>query len=311
MTKEKWQGHIAVLFTNIIFGLNTPIAKTLIPQWIDSYSLTFLRMLTGAIIFWLISLFMTDEKVNKRDLGILFLGGLFGLAGAQLSFATAIIYTSPVNITLIAAMTPLIVMLLAALLLKEPITSKKAIGVFIGISGALLIILRSAGTVTNNEGTMIGIFFCIMNAAAYALYLVTTRSISQRYKPLTLMKWMFLFSAIVTAPFGFADLASAKAFSAATEWSVLLRIGYVVIMATVVAYLLVPMALKRIRPTTAGMYNNAQPIIASSVAIFIGQDVMTWDKPVAAALVFIGVYLVTQSKSKEDLGKIKDSTQQK
>lgn len=302
MTKDKWQGHIAILATNIIFGLNTPIAKTLVPQWISPFALTLLRMSFGAIIFWLISLFMANEKVSKRDLGILCLGGLFGLVGAQLTFATSLTYTSPVNISLIAAMTPLVVMLLAAIILKEPITSKKAAGVFVGISGALLIIFQSAGNITK-PGNMTGIFFCIMNASTYAFYLVITRSVSQRYKPVTLMKWMFLFSAIVSIPFGYTDLMNAKVFSAVTEPSALIRIAYVVIMATGVAYFLVPMALKRIRPTTASMYNNAQPIIASSVAILIGQDTLTWDKPVAALLVFAGVYLVTQSKSKEDIEK--------
>lgn len=127
------------------------------------------------------------------------------------------------------------------------------------------------------------------------------RPVSQHYSPINLMKWMFLFSALISLPLGYRDLLHTPAFEATTELHVWLRIAYVVIMATGIAYFLVPMALKRIRPTTASMYNNLQPIIASMIAILIGQDIFTWDKPVAAVLVFTGVYLVTQSKAKEEI----------
>ena len=299
MTKDKWQGHMAILATNLIFGLNTPIAKTIVPVWIGPYGLTLLRMSFATLIFWLVGLFAAKEKIAIRDLVIIFFGALFGLVGAQLSFANALLYTSPVNISIIAAMTPVAVMLLAAIVLKEPITLKKATGVLLGAGGALLIIFHSISG-TQTEGSLLGNLLCVINVITYAVYLVITRPVSQRYSPIALMKWMFLFSALISLPFGFTDLMHTKAFQAGVEWNVLLRIAYVVIMATGIAYFLVPMALKRIRPTTASMYNNLQPIIASVIAILIGQDILTWDKPVAALLVFSGVYLVTQSKAKTD-----------
>lgn len=303
MTKEKWQGHIAILMTNVIFGLNTPIAKTLVPEWIHPFALTLVRMSCATVVFWGISLFLPREKVCRKDLAILFFAALFGLIGAQLSFAVALQYTSPVNISLIAAMTPVIVMLMAALFLKEPITGKKAGGVFIGACGALLLILQSSPVGSGANNTL-GTLLCIVNIVTYATYLIITRTISQRYSPVTLMKWMFFFAALVAIPLGFNKLGESKIFTTPIpDTSALLRLGYIVVMATGVAYLLVPIALKRIRPTTVSMYNNAQPIIASIVAILIGQDIFTWDKPVAAALVFFGVYLVTQSKSRADIEK--------
>lgn len=303
MTKDKWQGHIAILTTNFIFGLNTPIAKTIVPEWISPYALTLVRMSCATIIFWAVSLFVPREQVAPRDLITIFWGALFGLVGAQLSFANALLYTSPVNISIIAAMTPVAVMLLAALVLKEPITFKKAAGVLIGASGALLIILQSSALNVNKESSLIGNMLCIVNVITYAIYLVITRPVSQRYAPVTLMKWMFLFSALISLPLGWGDVAEAKVFSDTTNLSVILRLLYIIIMATGIAYFLVPTALKRIRPTTVSMYNNIQPIVASIIAIIIGQDVMSWDKPVAACLVFTGVYLVTQSRAKDDIVK--------
>ena len=299
MTREKWQGHIAILMTNVIFGLNTPIAKTLVPEWIHPFALTLVRMSCATLIFWSISLFLPREKVSFKD----FFAALFGLIGAQLSFAVALQYSSPVNISLIAAMTPVIVMLMAAVFLKEPITGKKATGVFIGACGALLLILQSTPADGGSNHTL-GTLLCIVNIVTYATYLIITRTISRRYSPVTLMKWMFLFAALVALPLGLDKLGESKIFmTPVLDLNALLRLAYIVIMATGVAYLLVPIALKRIRPTTVSMYNNAQPIIASIVAILIGQDSFTWDKPVAALLVFLGVYLVTQSKSRADIEK--------
>lgn len=305
ITKEKWHGHIAILTTNLIFGLNTPIAKTIVPEWISPFALTLLRMSFATAIFWAVGLFAKKEQVSRGDLVTIFFGALFGLVGAQLSFASALQYTSPVNISIIAAMTPVAVMLLAAGVLKEPITLKKAAGVLIGASGALLIILHSNAINSNKESNLIGNLLCVVNVITYAIYIVITRPVSQRYSPVTLMKWMFLFSALISLPFGYKTLPYAPVFSDASDWSIILRLSYIVVMATGIAYFLVPMALKRIRPTTVSMYNNVQPIVASIIAIIIGQDVLSWDKPVAACLVFTGVYLVTQSKSKEDIKKEK------
>lgn len=302
MTKEKWEGHIAILFTNLIFGLNTPIAKTIVPEWISPTALTALRMSFATLIFWTIASFFPKEKVYGKDLVTILFGALFGLVGAQLSFATALKYTSPVNISLIAAMTPVVVMLMAAIWLKEPITLKKAAGVAAGIAGTLLLIFHSSGVI-KGPNEMLGNLLSIVNIITYGIYLIITRSVSLRYTPITLMKWMFLFSALFSLPLGWQDLGMAKAFSGTAPISVLGRLSYIVLIATGLAYFLVPMALKRIRPTTVSMYNNAQPLIASTIAIVIGQDVFSWEKPVAAALVFTGVYLVTQSKSKEDIRK--------
>lgn len=303
MTKDKWHGHLTILATNFIFGLNTPIAKTIVPEWISPYALTLVRMSCATLIFWIAGFFVRKEHVTTRDLVTIFFGALFGLVGAQLSFANALLYTSPVNISIIAAMTPVAVMLLAALVLKEPITFKKATGVIIGASGALLIILHSTALNNSKTGNLIGNLLCIVNVITYAIYLVITRPVSQHYSSVTLMKWMFLFSALISLPLGIGDIPEAKVFSDTTSLNIILRLAYIVIMATGIAYFLVPMALKRIRPTTVSMYNNVQPIVASVIAIIIGQDILSWDKPIAACLVFTGVYLVTQSKSKEEVDK--------
>jgi hypothetical protein len=303
MTKDKWHGHIAIFSANILFGLNIPIAKTLMPEWIDPVGLTFLRMSFGALAFWATSLFVLNEKVSKKDLLILFFCAILGTTINQLTFIQGLGMTSPIDAGLIVTMNPMMVMLISALILKEPITSKKAGGVLIGACGAVLIIWHSyaAGTSGGSGSSMTGNLLCFISVICYATYLVISKPIAQRYSPVTLMKWMFLFSTILMAPFSIQDVVEAKLFSADTTFTALSSLFYVVFAATFLAYFLIPIALKRIRPTTISMYNYAQPLVASTLAIIIGQDHLTWDKPVAAVLVFTGVYLVTQSKSRADM----------
>ena len=210
--------------------------------------------------------------------------------------------TSPIDAGLIVTMNPMMVMLISALVLKEPITSKKAGVVLIGACGALLIIWQSYYTINQGHGgSLMGNLLCFISVVSYATYLVISKPIAQRYSPVTLMKWMFLFSTILMLPFSMQDVVNAKLFSEETSLSALTSLFYVVFFATFLAYLFIPIALKRIRPTTISMYNYAQPLVAATLAILMSQDTLTWDKPIAALLVFTGVYLVTQSKSRADL----------
>lgn len=209
--------------------------------------------------------------------------------------------TSPIDAGLIVTMNPMMVMLISALVLKEPITSKKAGGVLIGACGALLIIWQSYTINQGHGGSLMGNLLCFISVVSYATYLVISKPIAQRYSPVTLMKWMFLFSTILMLPFSMQDVVNAKLFSEETSLSALTSLFYVVFFATFLAYLFIPIALKRIRPTTISMYNYAQPLVAATLAILMSQDTLTWDKPIAALLVFTGVYLVTQSKSRADL----------
>lgn len=298
---EKSKGHIAMLCSSIIFALNVPITKSLIPYWISPLGVTSLRLSFAAIMFWIASLFVQSEKIERKDFKTFFWGSFFGMGFNQVLFILGLSLTSPIDATIIATLSPMMVMLISAAVLKEPITVKKALGVIIGASGAILIVLAEAAKQdTIHESSWLGNILILCSATSYATYLVVTRPISQKYKPVTLLKWMFLFSMIMVLPFTYSELANAKilqTFDLNISW----RLVYMLLMGTFVAYFLIPVALKRLRPTTVGSYNYLQPLVASLAAIVVGQDVLTWEKPAAAVLVFSGVYLVTTSKSRADV----------
>ena len=287
MNQEKLKGHLLILAANILFAINMPVSKYLLPEHVQPEALTSMRMSFACVMFWITSLFVPYEKVPLKDLGLLCLCALCGVGLNQGLFIWGLNTTSPVDASIIATAVPIFVMILAALILKEPITRMKTFGVLLGICGAISLILQS--TQGSNQASSLG-----------GNLLITVSGFM--YSSVTMMKWMFLFSTLITLPFAIESIWNTPAFHKEVfDGQELGAIFFVLFGATFVPYLLIPLALKRIRPTTVSMYNYIQPIVASFIAVFIGQDSFSVTKLVSAALVFSGVYLVTQSKSRADL----------
>lgn len=297
MELTKKSGHLALFFANLIFGLNTPISRTIIPELIDPFSLTFLRLAGSTILFWILSLFVKKETVPAKDILLLFFASIFGIVLNQIPYIAGLSKTSPIDASLVTSLLPIITMLLAALIIKEPVTWLKAIGVLVGASGAFILIMNSANH--NGKGSFTGDIMILMAASSYALYLTLFKNLISKYSPITTMKWMFLFATIMSYPVLHKSVAQTDFTSLDT--SVWLRIGYVVVFATFISYLLIPIGQKTIRPTTLSMYNYMQPIVASLVAVGLGMDTFGYEKIVSTVLVFAGVYIVTQSKSRAQM----------
>ena len=294
MLNDNFKGHLAAITANIFFGLNISVAKALFSSsWMTPIGLTITRMSFGFAMFWIISFFRPREKIAKKDLLVIAAGSFLGLAFSQITFTAALLYTTPVIISLIAALSPIIVLLLSALFLKDPLSYKKTIGVVVGISGALLIVIRNnAGGISVDS--VWGTLLAFISVTSYASYLVIIRKTAARYSPVTMMKWMYLFSLILLAPFGFPELPKQRIFTSGTSLLPWLELGYVLLFSTILAFFLTPVALKRIKATTVSMYINLQPLVASTAAIAIGQDFFSWDKPLALILIVAGVFLVTR-----------------
>lgn len=299
-SERSYKGHLVMLITNIIFGLNTPITKSLMSEYLTPYSLNFFRVAGACLLFWIASVFVKEEKVARQDFIMLFFAGMLGITINQFSFVKGLSMTSPINAAIIITLTPIITMILASIYQKEPITKKKVSGVFIGASGALLLLLSGIQAI-NGSGSMIGNLFCLLSSFSYALYLTVFKKLITKHSPVTLMKWMFLFSTVVTFPFCLDDIQI-------IPWQTIsvngyLRIGYVIVLATFLTYMLIPIGQKLLRPTTLSMYNYSQPLVASIVSVMAGLDNFSWNTLIAAILIFSGVYVVTQSKSRAQMEK--------
>jgi drug/metabolite transporter (DMT)-like permease len=299
---QKQQGHLIMLVVMTVFGLNIPINKYLYSTGLlTPMAMTMLRMGFAAIAFWVVSLFTKKEKVDRRDLLILCIGGISGMLINQSLFAYGLGQTSSVDASIITTSGPLFAMILAAVLLKEPITFKKAGGVLLGGLGAIFLVYTSNQVVTPGQGSALAGDIAVLSAQLfYAFYLVITRPLSTKYSPITMMKWMFFFAALINLPVSYDAVLTAQLFRQ-PDIMPYLMLSFTLLGATFFTYMMIPLAQRRIRPTTISMYNNMQPLIASGVAIYMGMDRFTFEKLLAAILIFGGVYLVTASKSRADV----------
>jgi len=283
---------------NLIFGLNTPVSRTLMPEILSPYALTFFRLGGGLILFWLVSLFTKKEHVPAKDILLLFFASLFALTLNQLPYFIGLSMTSPIDASIVVTLLPILTMILAAIIIKEPITWLKAVGVLVGASGALILVF-SSHTLHVGKSNFWGNMIVFGAVASFAIYLTVFKNLISRYSPVTLMKWMFLFGTIICFPFCYKPVMQTdfSLLTSGTYW----RIGYIVLLATFLSYMLIPIGQKYLRPTTLSMYNYLQPVVASFVAVAIGIDTFGVEKAISGVLVFAGVYIVTQSKSRVDL----------
>ena len=290
-------GHLACAAAYVIFGINVVVCRDIATDGgIAPIVLFSMRALVAGALFWLASLFTKREKVPWKDLLRLAGAGFLGLFMPQLTFLHAIAHTTPVDLSVMSTTTPIFTMFVAAIFLKEPITWKKALGVALSFGGILWLILQSTfGGNGASETEPIGIAFCFANYIVFALYLGTCRKLIARYSVVTSMKWMFLVSFIISIPFTVPHLPSTD-FMAVPSY-VWCEIGFMIIFSTFIAYYLIPVGQKRIRPTLVSMYGYLQPIIAIAVAIWTGMDRLTFTKILAAMLVFTGVWVVNQSRA--------------
>lgn len=291
---RRWYGHIALLIANIIFGLNMPVSRSLIPDELAPLTLNFFRIGGACLLFWTASLFVKKSKASFKDLIQLFFASVLGIFINQIAFIEGLSTTSTVTASLLITLLPVFTMILSFLILREPLSWMKTMGVIIGASGALLLILSNAHG--HGSSSIKGILLILLSSVCYALYLTLFKKLIAKFHPVHLMKWMFLFSLIISIPFCYQSLINTpfQQLSTHTLW----RTAYVVFFATFIAYLLIPVGQRTIRPTTLSMYNYLQPVIASGVAIFIGMDTFGYENIISAVLVFAGVYVVTQSKTK-------------
>lgn len=304
MEASKQKGHVAILSANIIYGLNIPVTKALLDKWMTPWGYMATRTLAALTIFWIMQCFMPKEHVTRRDLLIIAIGGIMGFVVSQFLTALSLQYTTPVYFSLIIALSPLCVMMLAALFLKEPVTGQKALGVVLGIAGAVLLIVYADNSGTTGNNNLLGIGLACVSIFAYSIYLIIMRSVAQKYSAVTQMKWMFLFTAIILVPLGAYEYPQQTIFSSECDWSGILELGFVILFSTSLGYFLMPFGMKYLRATTVSVYMNLQPVVASVAAIIVGQDMFSWDMPLAAVLVLSGAYIVSTSPTRNIHNKI-------
>ncbi len=288
------QAHIALILVNIIYGANYVIAKEATPEYILPFGFIVIRVSVCAILFSLMHYAFVREKVEPKDFPKLLVGAFFGVVCNQLMFFKGLSMTSPINASLIMITTPILVLIISAIVLKEGLTSRKILGIVLGAVGAFLIITFGQRFSIGGSNSL-GDLFIFINAASYAIYLVYIKPLMQKYHPITIIKWVFVFGCIGVWPIGYHELMLVDWAALPNPiWGVLF---YVVFFSTFLAYSLNISALKIVNPSVVGIYIYTQPVIATFIAVGLGKDSIGGFKIMAAILIFTGVYLVSFKKN--------------
>jgi drug/metabolite transporter (DMT)-like permease len=294
----KTWAHVALLVANIIYGVNYSVAKAVMPDQIKPLALVSLRSLIAAMLFWITSLFIPKEKVSGKDLLYLFGCSFFGVVINQIFFLAGLNLTSPINSSILISTNPIFAFVFAAMILKEKITFLKGSGLAIGLTGVIILILQN-GTPDIGSSTFIGDVITLINTISWAFYTVIIKRMLEKYHPVTVMKWTFLFGMLTTVPAGYSQWSTMD--WAAIPLKGLLGIGFIVVFATYLGYLLISFGLRRLSPTIVSTYTYTQPIIAAYLAIILGQDKLDFVMVLSALLIFTGVFVVSRQKNNNQI----------
>ena len=300
MNKAQIHGHMAMFGANVMWGLMAPVAKMVMAgALVTPLLLGDFRMFGAALLFWIASAFTPWQHVPVIDLLRLAGAAMLGIVFNQGCYLFGVGYSTPSDATVITTTMPMWVMVLAALILKEPITWKKALGIALGASGALLLVFNSSSHSGGTSGSnpVLGDLLVLVAQFSYALYLTLYKNFIGKYSLFTLMRWMFTFASVAILLPSLPTLVSFPWHDvSAMEWY---GISFVVCGGTFLAYIFVMIGQKALRPTLVGMYNYVQPIVASMVGICLGLDSFTPVKVLAVMLVFGGVWMVTISQARK------------
>jgi len=286
---------IALFIVNAIYGINFVIAKDVMPAYIKPSGFILLRVTGALILFWILHLITGYQKIEKKDFLQLALASLFGVAINQLLFFEGLNLSSPINGSILMSVTPISILIIGVIFGKEKLTGLKIGGTLLGVTGAVSIIIYSRGGMDNSSSqAWLGNIFIILNAISFAVYFLFAKPLMKKYKPLTVICWVFTFGWLFVLPFGFTELKE-------VQWqtftpTVYYKTAFVVIAVTFIAYLFNIYALKHVDSSVVGIFIYIQPIIATLHSVWLGKDTITWVLAGCALMIFTGVYMVSRKK---------------
>ena len=285
---------MAATAAGVIYGINHTIAKGLMPQVIEPYGFILLRVIGACAAFWVLSLLGPKERVRRKDWGRLLLCAFFGMALNMTAFFKGLSLSTPINSSVVITLVPVILLVLGRVFLKEVIALRKTLGIFIGLSGAIGLILLDVPKQLNAPNIPLGNFFFVLNALSYSIYLIIVKPLTAKYHVLTLMRYFFTLAVVINLPLGYREFIQVSWLSLSPM--IIAQLVFVVLGTTVLTYLFNIYALKHLSPSTIGAFIYLQPVVATVLALWVGADQLTPLRCVTALMIFTGVYLSSQKR---------------
>lgn len=293
---DRLKAHLALFTVAMIYGLNYTIAKDVMNGYIGPKGFILLRVLGASLLFWIFHAFSGKQWFERKDLWRFMLCGIFGVALNQIMFFEGLHLSTPINAAIIMTSSPIIVLILSAIIFKEALTPLKIAGIILGAAGAIYLIAGQSQVSLLQSDKAIGNLMVMVNAASYSVYLILVKPLMSKYDPLAVIKWVFFFGLLFVLPFGFNQFTEIKWTD--MSWVILLETAFVIVFTTFIAYLFNIYAMKTVSSTTVSIYIYLQPVFATLSSFAFGTDLLTIKQFMAAMLIFAGVYLVSFQRRK-------------
>ncbi len=289
---------LAALGATTIYGLNHTIAKEVMPTYIQGFGFIQVRLLGATLLFWLVSFFLPSQRIDTADWGRMLFCAFLGMGINMLSFFKGLELSTPINSSVLITMTPILVFVFSAVLIKEKLLLPRIIGVVLGLLGALVLILFGNEVRADAPNIPLGNLLFMLNTAAFGLYLILVKPLSAKYNAIHLLKWLFLFGLVMSLPITYKEFNAV--LWARLPFDAIWRFGFVVVGTTFLTYLLNVYALKQLKASTIGVFTYLQPLVGIGYTIAVGADAFTSTKALASVVVLAGVYLVTKRYETRD-----------
>jgi len=286
-------GLLAALGATLIYGFNHTIAKNVMPTYIQPFGFIFLRVLGAAILFWILSLFFKNQKIDRKDWPRILLCSFLGMVINMLAFFKGLELSTPINSSVLITVVPILVFSFSVIILKEKVSLIKMLGISAGFFGALILILYSPVSGYNAPNIPLGNLLFVLNSSTYGLYLIFVKPLVEKYNIITLFRWLFLFGFIMNFPITIQEFISVDWVNLPLKQAVLPMI-YVVVGTTFFTYLLNAYALSTLKASTVSSFVYFQPIVGIVYALTTENDSLTIINVIGMLLIFTGVYLVTK-----------------
>lgn len=293
--KNTTLGFLAALGATVIYGLNHTIAKNVMPVYISPFGFILLRVLGATILFWIASIFVKHERIERKDWPRLIACSFLGMVINMLAFFKGLELSTPVNSSVIITISPIIVFIFSAILLKEKIKLIRSVGILFGFVGALILVLYTAKTGLNAPNIPLGNILFIVNSFAYGLYLVLVKPLIEKYNVINLLKWLFLLAIFMNFPVTIGEFSIVDWTNLPIKEAILPMV-FVVVGTTFCTYLFNAYALRTLSPSTVSSFIYLQPIVGIIYAVSTKSDSLSLVSVIGMILIFIGIYLVTKKQ---------------
>jgi drug/metabolite transporter (DMT)-like permease len=283
--------YALIAFMVFSWALNFVVGKVALRE-IPPLVLPGLRIGLAAIILLPLYFASPRQRWDWADAPKLALIGICGITLNQFFFIAGLSRTSVAHSAVIIALTPILVLVMAAAVGQERMTLAKMIGMAIALGGIAALHISSK---TSSVATPIGDLYAFLGTLAFSIFAVVGKALTPRYGSIAVNTLAYCLGAVTLGPLAWFERASFNPshVSAAAWWSVF----YMALCPSVIAYLIYYYALRYIPASRLSTFTYAQPILATLLGVVLLGEPLTFSVVAGGVLVLAGVWIAERGQS--------------